>query len=128
MSNIIFSLTIAVMSLHFFTITYRLNGINRCLYNIPIAIFETSIPLLDYDEEIGLYYDKNTLEDKLTYYFNSNIVKYCNSYTMDLYYYNQVDESICLSNHCDAIEITINADVILFTKYHRTARFYIKHN
>ena len=128
MSNIIFSLVIAVSSFYLFTITYRLNGINRSLYNIPISIFETSIPILKYDDEIGLYYDKRDLERKLTYYFNNSISELCQSYTMDLYYYNQDDESICLSNYCNAVEITINAKVIFFTEYHRTARFYITHN
>ena len=65
MSNIIVSLVIAVMSLHLFTVTYRLNGINRSLYNIPISIFESSIPLLDYNQEIGLYYNKEMLKNQL---------------------------------------------------------------
>ena len=63
MSNIIISLTIAVMSLHFFTVTYRLNGINRSLYNIPISIFESSIPLLQDTESFEPYYDKDKLEE-----------------------------------------------------------------
>ena len=128
MSNIIISLVIAVMSLHLFTVTYRLNGINRSLYNIPISIFESSIPLLDYNEEIGLYYNKETLKQKLTYYFNISISGLCHSYEMDLYFYNQGDDSVCLSKYCNAVEITINAKVIFFTEYHRTARFYISHN
>ena len=128
MSNIIISLVIAVMSLHLFTVTYRLNGINRSRYNIPISIFETSIPLLDYNEGIGLYYDKELLLEKLTYYFKSSISGLCHSYDMDLYFYNQDDESICLSSYCNAVEVTINAKVIFFTEYHRTARFFISHN
>ncbi len=128
MSNIIISLTIAVMSLHFFTVTYRLNGINRSLYNIPISIFESSIPLLSNEESFVPYYDKETLEEKLTYYFDNSISRYCHSYSVEFYYYYQEDDSICLSSHCNAVEITLSADVILLTKYHRTARFFITHN
>ena len=128
MSNIIFSLVIAVMSLHMFTFTYRLNGINRSLYNIPISIFESSIPLTSYNEETGLYYDKELLRRKLTYYIKSSISDLCHSYRMSLYFYNQADDSVCLSKYCNAVEITIDAKVIFFTEYHRTARFYITHN
>ena len=64
MSNLIISITLAVLTLQFFTVTYRVNGINRTLYNIPIAIFETSIPLAQETDEPEIYYDANILDRK----------------------------------------------------------------
>ena len=96
MSNIIISLAIAVMSLHFFTVTYRLNGINRSLYNIPISIFESSIPLLQDTESFEPYYDKDKLEEKLTYYLDNSISRYCHSYSVEFYYYYQEDVDYAL--------------------------------
>ena len=128
MGNIIFSLTLAVLSLHFFTITYRLNGVNRMLYNIPISIFESSIPLAQESEEIVIYYNKTELQNKLTYYFDTNIHKYVSRYTLDFYYYNQSDGSICKSDYCDAVGITLKAEILLTVNYQKTATFYIKDN
>ena len=128
MGNIIFSLTLAVLSLHFFTVTYRLNGVNRTLYYIPISIFESSIPLAQESESLIIYYDKNILENKLTYYFDNNLSKYVSRYTLDFYYYNQSNDSICKTDYCDAIEITLKADILLTVSYQKSARFYIQKN
>lgn len=128
MSNLIVSIALAVLSLQFFTITYRVNGINRTLYNIPIAIFETSIPLAQEQEEPDIYFDANILEKKLTSYFDNNIKKYCSKYEVEIYYYNQEDFSYCTSQECDAVELTLTADMFISLNYKRTARFYIQDN
>ena len=101
---------------------------NRTLYYIPISIFESSIPLAQETEELIIYYDKPTLESKLTYYFDNNLSKYVSKYTLDFYYYNQSDESICKTDYCDAVEITLKADVLFTVTYEKSARFYIKSN
>lgn len=128
MPNILFSLTISILSLHFFTITYRTNGINRALFNLPISIFETSIPLINGEGEFEPYFAKNILEDKLTYYFDTNLLKYTDRYTVSYYYFNQEDYSICRDEKCQAIEINLKADIVLNYKYNKTATFYIRSN
>lgn len=128
MGNIMFCLTLVILSLQFFTVTYRLNGVNRTLYNIPISIFETSIPLVADDGVFIAYYDKEELDDKLTYYFDTSLKKYVNRYEVDYYYYNQSDYSICQSSYCDAIEITLTADILFNVHYQKSARFYIRSN
>lgn len=128
MENMIFSLMIAVMSLQMFTMTYRINGVNRTLFHIPLGIFESAIPLLTPNYDLDIYYDKEVLEQSLTYYFDSNLHKYVNDYTLSYYYYNQEDESICVSDKCTAVEITLKADIFLNIKYQKKARFYIRRN
>lgn len=128
MGNIIFSIFIAVLSFQFFTATYQLTGINRTLYNVPISIFESSIPLVQNTYSIQIYYDKNTLEEKLTSYFDKSLSKYTSSYSLDFYYYSQEDESVCRTDYCNAIEITLKAKVLVAMTYQKSARFYIQKN
>ena len=103
MPNIMFSLLIGVLSLHFFTVTYRLNGVHRTLFNVPISIFEASIPLTDESENPSLYFSKVVLEEKLNTYFASQLRKYVSSYSLSFYYYNQEDYSICRDDRCTSL-------------------------
>ena len=128
MPNIIISLVIGILSLHVFTITYRVNGVNRTLFNIPISIFESSIPLINYGEEQKLYFDKELLENKLTYYFDTSLDRYVSNYSLEFYYYNQENESICKTDQCSAIEITLSTNIIFNYKYQKSASFYIRRN
>lgn len=128
MGNILFIITLGVLSLNFFTITYRVNGLNRLIHNVPISLFETSIPIIEESDELTLYYDKELLENKLTSYFDKSIYKYTDEYRVTFYYYNQEDESICKGDKCDAIEITLKAKIDLFSEFKKTARFYIQKN
>lgn len=128
MTNILFSITLGILSLHFFSFTYRINGINRVMYNIPISIFEVAIPLAQNQQQPVLYYDKIYLEDELTSYFNKSIYKYTDHYSLNFYYYNQFDFSICRGEYCDAVEITLNAEITMFNNYSKKMRFFIQKN
>ena len=128
MPNIMFSLLIGVLSLHFFTVTYRLNGVHRTLFNVPISIFEASIPLTDESENPSLYFSKEVLEEKLNTYFASQLRKYVSSYSLNFYYYNQEDYSICRDDRCTSLEINLKARIVLDFEYDKSANFYIRSN
>ncbi len=128
MPNVMFSLLIAILSLHFFTVTYRTNGVHRTLFNMPISLFETSIPLVLNEDDPGLYFAKLELEEKLDSYFAFHLKKYVSNYDLDYYYYNRDDDSLCRSDKCTSIEITLEADIVLNFKYHKSADFYIRNN
>lgn len=128
MPNIMFSLLIGVLSLHFFTVTYRLNGVHRTLFNVPISIFEASIPLTDESENPSLYFSKEVLEEKLNTYFASQLRKYVSSYSLSFYYYNQEDYSICRDDRCTSLEINLKARIVLDFEYDKSANFYIRSN
>lgn len=123
-----FSLLIGVLSLHFFTVTYRLNGVHRTLFNVPISIFEASIPLTDESENPSLYFSKEVLEEKLNTYFASQLRKYVSSYSLNFYYYNQEDYSICRDDRCTSLEINLKARIVLDFEYDKSANFYIRSN
>ena len=128
MTNVLFSITIGILSLQFFSFTYRINGINRAVYNIPISIFEASIPLVQDTSDPKIYFDKQYLDDYLTSYFDKVIYRYTDRYSLNYYYYVQDDYSICRSDYCDAVEVTLNARITLFSDYSKTMRFYIHKN
>lgn len=122
------SITIGILSLQFFTFTYRINGINRVMFNMPISIFEASIPLVQDTSEPILYFDREYLLNELTSYIDKSIYKYTDRYSLDLYYYDQDDYSICRGDYCNAVEVTLNARITLFDDYSKTMRFYIHKN
>ena len=125
MINIGLAIMVMVMSFQCFTITYRLNGINRTLYDIPLSIFEVSIPLV-HEEEIVIYFDKDYLTNQLTYYFDNKLPFYTDDYQVTYYFTNTGDEAMCLIETCTAIEITLDAEIVFFTRYHKTARYEIR--
>ena len=127
MGNIIFSITIAVLSLQFFTATYQINGINRVIYNIPISIFEASIYLVSSSDEPTMVFEPRKVESYLTSYFDSAISKYSDSYSFSVYYYNSDDESYCRL-FCTDVEVTLKAKVMLTFDYQKVARFHIQKN
>ncbi len=128
MGNILMSITIGILSLQFFTFTYRINGINRVMFNMPISIFEAAIPLVQNNKEHIIYFDKDYLRLELTSYIDKSIYKYTDRYSLDLYYYDQDDYSICRGDYCNAVEVTLNARITLFDDYSKTMRFYIHKN
>ena len=128
MGNILFSITIGILSLQFFSFTYRINGINRAVYNIPISIFEASIPLVQDVSDPKIYFDKQYLDNQLTSYFNQVIYRFTDKYSLRYYYYVQDDYSICRTDYCDAVEVTLNARITLFSNYSKTMRFYVHKN
>ena len=107
-----------------FTLTYRLQTINRAIINTPIELFETSIPLVNVDEA-NLYFDKIKLENKILDYYSSTIEEHFKTYDVDFYYYNQNDKSICVSDHCDAVEITISGNYFLTFTYEKSISYEI---
>lgn len=128
MGNIFLAIIMGVLSLNLFTSNYKVIGVNRTLYNLPIALFETSIILTNETDEPLIYFDRVTLKSKLTSYFDNNLKKYTDKYTVEYYYYKQDDNSLCLINGCDAVKVTLTADLFYITKYKKSAYFYIRSN
>ncbi|MFA7033007.1 MAG: hypothetical protein WC201_05555 [Bacilli bacterium] len=116
----------AVLSLQLFTITSRLNTINRLVIATPISLFESSIPLVNQGDEIHLYFDKSLLESNLDSYYQQNISSYVHNFALSFYYYNQDDNSYCVDEYCDAVEVQFTAQVIFNFNYSRTMFYEIK--
>ena len=128
MIAVIISFLIMVMSFNFFVVSYQINGINRLVLSAPISIYETAIDLFDIDEEIGPVFDKEILEDNITSYFDYQMPRYTNDYSLLFYYYNPIDHSIELSDNAKAVEVQIDAGLALGYHYKKTMYYEIWSN
>lgn len=120
------ALMVMVMSVQCFTLTYRINGINRTLLETPISLFETSIPVIQDEGEFKAYFDKSELKKQLTYYYDISLTKYVTDYQISYLYSKAGTHIYCLASKCDAIEIKIKAKIIYFTNYTKSMRFEIR--
>ena len=119
---------IAFLSFNFFMVSYQVNGINRLVTGMPIALYETAINMFDINEETGPCFDKITLEDNLTSYFDFHMPRYVDGYDISFYYYNIADHSFDLDDECQAVEVTIETTLIMFKHYQKTMFYEIRSN
>ena len=122
------ALFIAVISFNFFMMSYQINGINNLVLAMPISLYETSINMLNINETVGPTFDKNRLEQRINTYFSFSMEKYTDNYSISFYYYNPFDSSVCLSDSCHAVEVKVNASLILNYRYSKTMYYQIRSN
>ena len=108
-----------------FTLSYRLSTINQVVIYTPIEIFEKSISLVNLDEHHTLSFDKTLLRTNLKNYYDENLHNVFKNYSLDLYYYNQSDGSICTSDKCDAVEVTVSGAYMYSFRYSRSVKYEI---
>ncbi|HKM10609.1 MAG: hypothetical protein PHI75_01310 [Bacilli bacterium] len=120
------SLLAVILGFQLFTITTNLTAINRIVITTPLALFETSIPLINNEEDAPLYFDKRTLEDNLSVYYSNALEKYTKKFSLDFYYYHQEDDSYCIDDKCNAVEVDISALITFDFSYHRVMFYEIK--
>lgn len=128
MVTIIISLLVVVLSFNFFMMSYQINGINRLVMSAPMSLYETAINVFEIDEETGPYFDKEVLEENITYYFTFHMPRYTEDYQLDFYYYNPIDHSLDMNDEVKAVEVTINANIILYYHYQKTMYYEIWRN
>ena len=128
MVAIIISLLVVVISFNFFMMSYQINGINRLVMSAPMSLYETAINVFEIDEEKGPYFDKEILEENITYYFTFHMPRYTEDYQLDFYYYNPIDHSLDMNDEVKAVEVTINANIILYYHYQKTMYYEIWRN
>lgn len=128
MVTIIISLLVVVLSFNFFMMSYQINGINRLVMSAPMSLYETAINVFEIDEETGPYFDKEILEENITYYFTFHMPRYTEDYQLDFYYYNPIDHSLDMNDEVKAVEVTINANIILYYHYQKTMYYEIWRN
>lgn len=128
MVTIFISLFVLVLSFNFFAISYQINGVNRLFIGMPMSIIETAIDLYEIDETNGPYFIKSILEDNVNHYFSFHMVRYTDDYDLEIYYYNPTHYSMCTSDKCHAVEITMDAYLTIDYHYHKTMRYEIWRN
>ena len=108
-----------------FAISLNLQAINRSIIYMPKEVFETAIPLVNIDEEEGLYFDKAKLSDNIETYLDNNVYPRMKNYRYSLYFYNQENHSICVRDQCNAVELTVTGTYVFNFKYRRSVSYEI---
>ena len=125
MINIFLSVMMILSSICLFSITYRINGLNRTIMDAPISIFEYAIPVVTNLEEIELVFDQNNLKKKYQEYLDTTIFKYVSSYELSYRFYFPETMASC-RNNCKGVEITLDAPLLITYNFHRTMYYEIK--
>lgn len=128
MINILLSILFSLFSLQIFTINYKFSVFSKTLLNIPMSIFEMSIPTDRIPTVNKLYYDKNMLQGYVNEYFDDNISDLCGGYQLLYFYFSTDDNLYCKTSYCDGVRITLSAYVFMGIKYENTMSYYIKEN
>ena len=109
------SVIIGVISLQYYGLNYQIQGLNRSIISTPIELMYKSV--LVYGEQP--MFEKSDFEDIVLSYYSAIIPRYSNDYNISFYYYNSIDYSMCLTNECDGVEITIDCKLNMTYQYHR---------
>ena len=122
------ALFVAVISFNFFMMSYQINGVNNLVLAMPISLYETSINMININDSTGPTFDKQRLEERINKYFSFSMKKYTDDYSLSFYYYNPFDHSVCLSDSCYAVEVKVDATLILYYHYSKTMYYQIRSN
>lgn len=106
---------IGVISLQYYGLNYQIQGLNRSIITTPIELMYKSV--LVYGEQP--MFEKSDFEDIVLSYYSTILTKYSKDYSVSFYYYNSEDYSMCLTNECDGVEITIDCKLNMTYQYHR---------
>lgn len=115
---------IGLVSLQYFALNYSIQGLNRAIIYTPIEIMYKGLITLGDKPLIS----RDDFEYIVLSYYNKIIPRYSKNYTVDFYYYNLTDQSMCLTNNCEGVEITINCKLNLTYDYHRVMFYELKEN
>ena len=116
-------LAFLILSFSSYALAFQINGINRVLVSTPLTIFETSV-LHNVDEETpNVLLAKNLVRQKLDKFYSYELSKFTDKYVYEIYFYNKEDESMCVEDSCNAVEVSFDASLIYNYQYHRVIHF-----
>lgn len=116
------STLIGLVSLQYFALNYSIQGLNRAILYTPIEIMYKGVSSLGEKPLIS----RDDFEYILMSYFDHIIPRYSKEYTVDFYYYNLSNESMCLTDNCEGVEITIDCKLNITYQYHRVMYYELK--
>lgn len=115
---LLLSTLIGLVSVQYFALNFSIQGLNRAIVFTPIEMMYKSVNMMG---ETPLF-NRDDFEDIVLSYYSRILPRYTDNYTVDFYYYYVGDESMCLTNDCDGVEITIKCK--LNAKYEYTRVMY----
>lgn len=119
---LLLSSLIGLVSVQFFTLNFSIQGLNRAIICTPIELMYKSV-LMYGDSPL---FKKDDFENIVLDYYSRILTRYVDKYDVEFYYYNFIDESMCLTNECDGVEITVTCKINLTYDYSRTMYYELK--
>jgi len=120
MINIFLSMLFAVLSFTFFETTYQVNAVNRAFINVPIQLIENSVIIKEYDGTYeSIYINQDRLETSFHTYFDENIAKYTDEYSLEFIYMDPETKGVCTSEECRGFKVYLDAKIGLSFNYHK---------
>lgn len=113
-----------IFSLQFFTLNFSIQGLNRSVIYTPVELF---YPEIISNNGVGVV-EVKSFQKRMMEYYDHTLSKYSKSYEVKFYYYNPDNDAMCIRIYCRAVEITVNADLIMNYKYHRVMFYEIEGN
>ena len=98
-----------------FSLNFSMQGLNRAVINTPIELLYRTVS-----------YEDDRVEEDLSHYYSKSLSRYCKDYTVDYYFYNKSDGSMCLNNRCDAVEITVSCKLIMNYTFYRVMYYELR--
>lgn len=121
-------LAFLIVSFSSYTLAYQINGINRIVVSTPISIFESSI-LHDLDEEDPeMLLNKMLVKEKLERYFTYELSKFTDDFYYDIYFYNKENGSMCMYDECNAVQVSVYAELAFNYSYERVLDYEVLDN
>lgn len=106
---------IGVVSLQYFALNFSIQGLNRAILFTPIELMYKSV--VAYGDTP--HFIRDDFEGLVLSYYEKTLPRYTKNYEVEFYYYNLNDQSMCLIDTCDGVEITIDCKLNATYNYHR---------
>ena len=113
-----------VFSLQFFYLNWTIQGLNRSIISTPIELFYQDIIPSGGEAKFTV----KEIEEHLDEYYQKSLSKYVQEYEVNYYFYNKIDESICVEDYCDALEVSVDAKLLVTYNYHRVMYYELRRN
>ena len=126
MEHLIFFSLFFTLFLNFTFGAMRFSGVNRTFLSMYKGVLESSIAYVDEDgNAISPYFIKDTLVDYVDHYLEDNLTHYVTHYEASVYFFNEEDDTICTSEYCQAVKISLECEINYLFHYSKARNFYI---
>ena len=110
-----FTVFFVILSFQFFNMNLKIQGLNRAVISTPIELMYRHA--YQYGDELS--FRRSTLIIDLDDYYEKSVGKYTDDYETEYYFYDRHDGSMCVDSYCNAVEVTVTAQLELGYQYKR---------
>ncbi len=118
------SAILVIFSGQLFFLNYSFQGLNRAIIATPIELMFNTVKY----EGDDVRFNKSAFEEMILNYYENTLTRYAKTYEVDFYYYDSNDYSMCISDSCSSVEITIDCKLMQSYDYHRVMYYELVRN